>query len=134
MSLKTLHIAYWVIFALSVVVLFSQAGLVLVALAPFILAVLIMQVSNGIGLRYVEDRKALVLFSAFNLLAFALIRPDGVHTLNENGLSKVLDIFDVHINYSASYENYFVIGSLTLLVSQIIVDVWLWRSIRRSRS
>ena len=110
-------------FALAVVVLPLNFGLGLIAFGLVILPVLVLHLAIGLALGHIKKHKILVIFSAINLLVFALIRPDGVHAFTDNGLSALLEIFDVHAGYDRRYENTFFVGSATLLLVQVIIDL-----------
>ena len=130
MSLKTTRIFYWTTFALSVIILPLNIGLGLFATGIFILPVLILHVMIGFGLDVLKDHPRLIVLSPINLLVFVLIRPDGVHTLTDSGMSAVLRIFGIHAGYSYKYEDYFFFGSLILLGIQLIIDLRLRTIIR----
>lgn len=123
MSFRGIKTFYWVTFGLSVIILALNFGLGLLVLGLLILPVLIIHLTIGLKLDKFENYKTSIILSAINLLAFALIRPDGIHTLTDNGLSSVLGIFGIFAGYNRKYENYFEIVSLVLLLIQAIMDL-----------
>lgn len=123
MSFKTIKGIYWITFLLSIVVLPLNIGLVLVVFGGIILPILILHLIIGIQLHKLEKHKRTVLLSAINLLAFTLIRPDGVHVFNANGISSVLKIFGIRAGYSYEYEDYCVLISIILIIVQIFLEI-----------
>lgn len=123
-------ILYWVLFLLSVVVLFLNFGLGLMTVGLVILPVLILHAGIGFSLGRLNANKGLVAWSMLNLLVFALIRPDGVHAFNETGLGALLSLFGMHGGYSHRNEDLFFFASLALLLIQLIVDLRLRRLAR----
>jgi hypothetical protein len=124
MNIKAIKNFYWITFGLSVIVLLLNFGLGLLGLGIIILPVLILHFAVGLKLHRIKNN-SLLLISACNLLAFALIRPDGVHTISDNGLSSLLDIFGISGGFDPRYENHYFIGSLILLIVQMAFDLTL---------
>jgi hypothetical protein len=114
---------YWVTFGLSIVALLANVGIGLIALGIALVPTVILHVQNGLHLKRFGNHKKLILLSSTNLLIFALVRPDGVHSLDENGLSAVLDLFGVHSGYDSAYENHLTITALLLLALQLFLDL-----------
>lgn len=123
--MTNLKIFHWATFCAAVIILPLNFGLGLIAMGLFTLPVLILHFIVALSLNRLHDRKALVILSGLNLFIFALVRPDGVHSFTDNGLSALLGIFGIHGGYSYKYENYFFYTSLVLLVLQVIIDLWL---------
>jgi|SRR5688572_28144431 len=123
MSFNIVRYFYWTALGFSVILLVLNFGIGLIAMAIFILPLLILHLRNGLSLNNIKGDNTLMIISALNLLAFALIRPDGVHTLSDNGLSAFLSKFGVHAGYDAGMENYYLAASLILLVFQIAIDL-----------
>src|SRR5688572_339193 len=130
MSLNTIKTFYWTTFGLSIIVLPLNFGLGLVVFGLVILPVIILHDIVGLNLSRIEHHKTLIILSGINLLIFALIRPDGVHTFTDNGLSSVLDIFGITAGYNRVYENYFFVGSLILLLVQLIMEIRLRKLVK----
>ncbi|MCX2745623.1 hypothetical protein OO013_17205 [Mangrovivirga sp. M17] len=130
MSFKSINIIYWLTFLISIVILPLNFGLGLIAMSIIIVPVLIMHVSNGLKLKKIEKYKIAIFISTFNLLIFSLIRPDGVHAINENGLSSLLDVFHINAGYKREYENYFFIFSFILLLFQLIIELRLRKLVK----
>ena len=122
---------YWGTFALSVFVLQLNIGLGIIVMIWAIIPVLILHAIVGLRLNKIEQRKDLLTISSLNLLAFSLIRPDGVHAFTDNGLSSLLWIFGVDGGYNRGYENYFFWGSVVLLVGQVVIELILRKEWRR---
>jgi hypothetical protein len=124
-NIKAIKNFYWITFGLSVIVLVLNFGLGLLGLGIIILPVLILHFTVELSLHRIKNSSLLIVISACNLLAFALIRPDGVHTTTDNGLSSLLDIFVISGGFDSSYENHYFIASLILLIVQIVFDLTL---------
>lgn len=129
--MTNLKIFYWATFSAAVIILPLNFGLGLIGMGLFILPVLILHLIVALSLNKLHDRKALVTLSGLNLLIFALVRPDGVHSFTDNGLSALLEIFGIHGGYNSKYENYFFYTSLVLLVLQVIINLWLRKLSRK---
>ncbi len=123
MNNTTIRFFYWTSFALSVIIIPLNFGLGLIVMGIVILPALILHLTIGLSLNRIKNHNTLIIVSAVNLLTFALIRPDGVHALTDNGLSSLLGIFGIYAGYNYEYENYFSIASLILLILQVIVDL-----------
>lgn len=131
MHINSIKTVYWVAFGLSIIILFSNIGLGLIALGLVILPILILHVIIGLSLPKLQNHKLAIFLSAINLLTFALLRPDGVHSLSDNGLSSFLDLVGISAGYNRDYEDYFVYSSLLLLLVQVIADLRLRKLARR---
>jgi hypothetical protein len=121
MNLVTIKVFYWTTFGLSIIILPLNFGLGLVAMGLVILPLLILHLTIGLRVNRLENNIVSIFLSAVNLLLFALIRPDGVHAITDNGLSSALDIFGINAGYNRNYENHFFIGSFILLLVQVII-------------
>jgi hypothetical protein len=121
---------YWTTFILSVIILLLNIGLGLMVFGIFIIAVLILHYTNGLRLKNVKSKNSLVVFSAVNLLAFALVRPDGVHMTSEIGLSSVLHVFGIKSGYDLRFEDYYYLIALVLFVVQFVLEIGLRRASR----
>jgi hypothetical protein len=130
MSFRTIRIVYWATLALSVCILLLNVGLVLIGLGLLVLPILVLHVGNGIGLDRVKERNILPLVSTINLLAFALVRPEGVHAITENGLSAFLDVFGINSGFNRTYEGYYSAAAIALLVIQLIIELWVRKLIK----
>lgn len=120
-----MKIFYWSTFVLSVAALLLNVGLGLFALGIIILPVLALHFAVGLVIGRIRERRPLIIISAINLLVFALIRPDGVHTFTDTGLSSLLELVGIDLGYSDRHENLFTTLSLVLLVVQPGLDIWL---------
>lgn len=129
--MKAIRIFYWIAFALTILTLLLNFGIGLVALAIIILPILVLHFLTGLSLVRLQNHRLLIFISASNLFLFALLRPDGVHTLNENGLSALLNEFNIHGGYNHRYENELTVVSLALLVIQAIIEIILFRIKKR---
>ncbi|MBA4146006.1 MAG: hypothetical protein C0523_09600 [Cytophaga sp.] len=129
--MKITRIFYWIAFALTILTLLLNVGIGLIALAIFILPILVLHFLTGLSLVRLQNHRLLIFISASNLFLFALLRPDGVHTLNENGLSALLNEFNIHGGYNQRYENELTVVSLALLVIQAIIEIILFRIKKR---
>lgn len=116
MNYKGVKIYYWVTLALSIVILFLNFGIALMLFGLIILPVIVLHTVTGLRLNKIEPQKKSIIVSATTLLIFSLIRPDGVHTLHDTGLSSVLEIFGIFWGYCYNFENYFVLLSLIILL------------------
>jgi hypothetical protein len=123
MSYKSIRNFYWALFGLSLLTLALNFGLGLFALGIIILPVLMLHLVLGLSLDKVQDHKSLIILSSFNLLAFALVRPDGVHTISDNGLSSFLELFGIYAGYDAQFENLYFLASIILLVAQLVIEL-----------
>ena len=126
MNNTVIKVFYWAAFALSLFILPLNFGLGLVAFAIIILPILILHFLLGLNLGKLKKYKLLVVVAACNLLAFALVRPDGVHTITDNGLSAFLDLFGIHAGFSDENESLYFMASFALLIVQLAVDITLW--------
>jgi hypothetical protein len=111
--------------------LLLNVGIGLIALGLVILPILMLHFIIGLSLTKLQNHKPTVILSAINLLTFALLRPDGVHSLSDNGLSSFLDLVGISAGYNRDYEDYFVYSSLLLLLVQVILDLRLRKLSRR---
>ena len=134
MNLKAIKKFYWTTFGLSLVILPLNIGLGIVVIGLVILPVLILHFIIGLNLSKIEHHISLIILSGINLLIFALIRPDGVHTFTDNGLSSALDIFGINAGYNREYENYFFVGSLILLIAQLIMEIRLIKLVKVNKA
>jgi hypothetical protein len=116
-------IYYWLAFGLSIVALFTSIGIGLVALGIILLPTVILHMLNGMHLKRLGNHKKLILLSGTNLLIFALVRPDGVHVFNKNGLSALLDLIGIDAGYNSAYDNHLTIVAILLLALQIFFDL-----------
>ena len=96
-------------------------------LGIIILPVIVLHIIIGLGIDKIKTHKTLIFLSATTLLLFSLIRPDGVHTLNDTGLSSILDKFGIIWGDCYNYENHFVFASLTILLFQVIIEIRLMK-------
>jgi hypothetical protein len=131
MHINSIKTVYWVAFGLSIITLFLNIGLGLIALGLVILPILLLHFSIGLRLTKLQNHQPAIILSALNLLTFTLLRPDGVHSLGDNGLSSLLDLVGISAGYNRDYEDYFVYSSLLLLLVQVIVDLRLRKLARR---
>lgn len=123
MSKKAIKIIYWVLFILSVLILPLNFGLGLVAFAVMLLPLMLLHGMIGVKIDSLENNKTLLMVSAICPLMFALLRPDGVHAITDNGLSSVLDLIGINAGFDRDYENQFSIASLAVLLLQLVVDL-----------
>lgn len=123
MSFYTIKIFYWVTFHLSIVILFSNFGIGIIALSIIIIPVFILHLMLGLNLNKIARHQWLIILSACNLLTFTLIRPDGVHTTNGSGLSVFLNFFGIDAGFNSNYETHFLFGSLLLLAVQLAIEL-----------
>ncbi len=128
----TLKRFYLVTFIFSVLILFLNAGLGIFVFGIFILPVLVLHFVNGLRSESLNENRRTVIFSIINLLAFALIRPDGVHVTNGNGLSSLLEILGFSGGYNSYYESYYYFAALLLLIIQFILEIKLRKAIKKS--
>jgi hypothetical protein len=131
MRINSTKTIFWGTFGLVIIVLPLNFGLGLIALGLLILPILILHFTIGLSLNKIQNHKGAIIFSAINLLLFALLRPDGVHALTESGLSSLLSIFGINAGYSYKHENYFFYSSLILLLIQVVMDLRLRKLARR---
>lgn len=122
---------YWTSFIISIVALLLNVGLGLFALGIVIIPLLILHVSNGLRLHMTNHRVAIIL-SAVNLLAFALLRPDGAHAFTDTGLSALLDVVGINAGYDRSDEKFYFGASMTLLFIQAVMDIRLRKIILKA--
>jgi hypothetical protein len=134
MNWKLVKIFYWTTFGLSVLILPLNFGLGLFAIGLVILPILVLHLTIGLRLNRIKIRTVSIILSGINLLLFSLIRPDGVHTFTDNGLSSFLDIFGIQAGYNHNYEDHFFIGSLMLLLFQAIMDIRLRKIAKSSKT
>lgn len=132
MSLNTIKTFFWTTFVLAIIILFLNVGLGLVAFGIVILPMLVSHFIIGLRLDKLQERKPAIVFSSINLVAFALVRPDGVHVIAESGLSSLLDIFGINGGYDSEYENYFAFSALALFLVQLLVDFILQNRLRKN--
>ena len=95
------------------------------------IAIVVMQVAIGRGLNRLKDHLNTALFSVFNLLAFALVRPEGAHAITDNGLSALLRIFGIDWGYRTSYDSYIAVA---LAILQVVLQIKLYQVLRSARS
>ncbi len=131
MRINPANAIFWIAFIFAIIILPLNFGLSLIAFGLLLLPILILHFAIGLNLNKIQDHKAAIIFSAINLLVFALIRPDGAHALNETGLSAVLDIFGIDAGHDRAYENHLFYSSLVLLLVQVIADLRLRKLPRR---
>jgi hypothetical protein len=131
---RTVQAYFWVTFLISLLALFLNGGLGLLVFGIVILAALIFHVVIGLKWKYSKNNNYLITLSATNLLLFALVRIDGVHTLTDSGLSALLDLIGLRGGYSRRYEELFMWSSLLLFISQIVIDIALYRKSKQARS
>jgi len=124
---------YWILFVIAVIALMSSIGLFLFVSALVLIPVLLLHLAVGIRLSFLHRRAILVFFSSLNLVSFALIRPDGVHAIDKNGLTELLDMIDVNLNFQEEVYHQFLIVSIVLLVIQLGLEVFLLYSSRPTR-
>ena len=99
----------------------STLGLVLLALGIVIVPLIISIARIGLNLNDLQNKKTSLWLLSTSLLAFVLIRPEGVHSINENGLSLILSLFGVNAGFNGEYINYYTTLSLVLLLVQIVL-------------
>jgi hypothetical protein len=131
---SSLVYAYWILFGIAIVALIASAGLFLMLSAVLVLPVLLVHLTIGFRLALLKRKVVLVLCSAINMLLFALVRPDGVHVINQSGLTELLDIIGVHFRIHSEYEGLFALLALILFVIQVVLELVLLYSTRRARS
>lgn len=134
MNFTTVKVFYWTTFGLSIIILPLNFGLGLVAIGLVILPLLILHLAIGLAANRLKNHRISIILSSANILLFTLIRPDGVHSFTDNGLSAVLDILGVNAGYNRNYENHFFIGSLMLLLVQAIMDIRLWKIAKKNKT
>jgi hypothetical protein len=127
MESNKVKIYYWTTLFISVFILILNTGLWLILLGFIILPIIILHISVGLRINIFEIHKKLMLISSTSLLTFALIRPDGVHSLNDSGLSSFLELFGLSWGYSIHFENHFFVSSIVLLLLQLIIEITLIR-------
>jgi hypothetical protein len=93
-----------------------NVGLALIALAIFIVPILMLHTHIGLQLGRINRHRGWLYASAINLLIFALVRPDGVHVFKENGLSALLDFIGLNGGYDSNYESEFSVASQLLML------------------
>lgn len=130
MNFETTKVLFWATFALAIIVLAMNFGIGLIAFGLIILPVLTLHLAIGIRLSRLEGHGTAVVLSYLNLLAFALVRPDGVHTITDTGLSALLSTVGIHWGYNDRYESHFFYASVILLIVQVIMDLRLRKLIR----
>ncbi len=133
MNLQSSKIFYWITFVLTIFILLMNVGIGLMALGVVIVPLLILHFINGRHFDKIANHRMAMVLSSANFLLFALIRPDGGHTLNDNGLSLLLEIFGMYWGYDRAYEDYYAFGSLALLVVQAIMDIRLKTIIKKRK-
>ena len=129
--MKVLNWFYWSCFALTIIILALNVGLVLFGLGLLILPVFVLHADNGQKIRNLRGYDGLIIFSSLNLLLFALMKPDGTHTISENGLSRVLGFFGVNAGFYDNYKNWYFIACFFLLVFQFIAELRLRNQINK---
>jgi len=127
--MDSMKIVYWVSFSLSLAALILNAGLLLFGFGIFIFPMLILHISNGLRLSKLKDHKVSVIISVFNLFVFALLRPDGVHAMTNNGLSTLLDLVGIDAGYNSADKNLYFGAASVLFFIQVIMDLRLRRII-----
>lgn len=130
---SSLVYAYWILFGIAIVALIASAGLFLMLSAVLVLPVLLVHLTIGFRLALLKRKVVLVLCSAINMLLFALVRPDGVHVINQNGLTELLDLVGVHFRFRSEHEGLFTFLALILFVIQVVLELVLLYSSRRAR-
>jgi hypothetical protein len=131
MHINSIKAIFWAAFGLAIITLLLNVGIGLIATGLVILPVLMLHFIIGLSLTKLQNHKSAIILSAINLLTFALLRPDGVHSLSDNGLSSFFDLVGISAGYNRDYEDYFVYSSLLLLLVQVIVDLRLRKIARR---
>ena len=126
--------AYWILFGITIIALIASTGLFLILSAIVVLPVLMFHVAVGIRLKHLTSRVSLVVCSAINMLLFALVRPDGVHVINQSGLTELLDIIGIRFKYHGEHEELFLLLTLILFIAQAVLELVLFKSSRRARS
>ncbi len=130
---SSLVYAYWIFFGIAIVALIASVGLFLMLSAVVVLPVLFVHLTVGFRLALLKRKVVLVLCSVINLLLFALVRPDGVHVINQSGLTELLDLVDVHFRFHSEHEGLFTFLALILFVIQVVLELVLLYSSRRAR-
>ncbi len=128
-----MKVVYWITFCLSMAALLLNLGLGLFAFGIVIIPLLILHVSNGLQLNKLTNHKVAVILSAINLLAFALLRPDGAHTFTDTGLSALLDVLGIDAGFNRRNENFYFGTSIALFFIQVVIDLWLRKVILISK-
>ena len=118
-------------FILTFVLLVSNIGIGLIALAIIIVPTAVIHFTIALRLECLRENKFLVVFSALNFFIFALIRPDGIHTFNKIGIETILDVLNISWHYSDRDMTILTFISILLLIIQLIVDVILHRRAKR---
>jgi hypothetical protein len=118
---------YWITFLVSIFILILNTGLWLIVSGLIILPVIILHIIVGLRLNMFETYEKPMLISSTFLLIFALIRPDGVHSFNNSGLSSFLRLFGLSWGYSNRFEDYFFVSSIILLLLQLLIEITLIR-------
>ncbi|MFD2513345.1 hypothetical protein ACFSRY_05660 [Pontibacter locisalis] len=134
MNKRTVQAYFWVTFLISLLALFLNGGLGLLVFGIVILAALIFHVIVGLKWKYSINKNYLITLSATNLLLFALVRVDGVHAFTDSGLSALLNLIGLSGGYSRRYEELFMWTSLLLFISQVVIDIALYRKNKQVRS
>lgn len=119
---------YWTTLSISIFILILNTGLWLIVLGLIILPVIILHIIVGLRLNMFENYEKPMLISSTSLLIFALIRPEGVHSFNDSGLSAFLKLFGLYWGFSSHFENHFFVSSIVLLLLQLIIEITLIRS------
>jgi hypothetical protein len=131
MRINSTKAIFWITYVLAIGILPLNFGLGIMTLGLVILPIMILHFIVGLNLDRVQTHKPAIIFSAMNLLVFALIRPDGAHAFTESGLSSALGIFGINAGYNYKYEDYFFYTSLIILLIQVITDLRLRKLARR---
>lgn len=124
---------FWFSFVVSILAFVSNVGIGLFALGIFILTVVILHLIVGLKLNNAYNRSLFIIISATNLLLLSLLRIDGAHTITDNGLSALLDHVGIEWGYNRKYENAFFYSTFVLLVSQLVIDYYLNKSLKFDR-
>jgi hypothetical protein len=134
MTHQITKVYYWTVLFVSICALFLSFGIGIMALGIIILPIIIYNIKIGVNLDFLHDKQITVFLASSNWLGFTLLRPDGVHTINKNGISSLLDVIDINGGYNSQYENYYFTFSLIMLALQIVINYRLLKRIRLAKN
>ncbi len=122
---NNIYYTFWISLFISIVIIFLNAGLFLFLSAILILPVLILHILVGKRIEKLRAYNWLIIFSILNLLLFALVRPDGVHTITDIGWTALLETLGFHTSFQKEFENYYFSAALITIILQVIIDFYL---------
>lgn len=124
---------FWMSLVVSILALLVNIGLFIVVIGLIVLPLIVAQIKIGLNWELLKENTWLLIFASSNFLIFNLIRPDGAHKINQNGLSALLSTMGMPGTYVSQFTDaYFIIALITLGL-QILICTILLIKIRRKK-